>query len=87
MNQKNAEENFPHARCSAVQPLILMHWFLGATDEREIKSLKTAYMDTACLKNAMERYLSYYVEKRDSLKANMPATVEKEFEAVVNQFR
>ena len=87
MNQKKAEEIFLHARCSAVQPLILMHWFLGATDKREIKSLKEAYMYTACLENAMERYLSYSDEKQDSLKANMLATVEEEFEAVVNQFR
>ena len=64
-----------------------MFWFLDATDKREIESLKEAYMYTECLENAMDRYLSYSFEKQVLLKANMPATVQEEFEVVVNQFR
>ena len=86
MTQEKAEENFPHASCSPVQSLILMNSFLDATEVEEIKSLKKKYMDTACIENAIGRYLSCCYEKQELLKKNMPPNVKEEFEVLVNRF-
>ena len=83
--QQGAEQNLPHGRFSAMQPLILMHEFLRAKDKREIKSLKEANTDEV-IENAIERFTESRYEQQELYTNGMPDTAKKEFEELVDSF-